>query len=72
MLPQALTPAETARNEEGDLRRPTIEEGQAHSLLDSLYDSMLTSTSQDQALQGILEEVEQYMSDRKKGDPLEW
>lgn len=49
-----IIPAES--DLEGDPKR--VEEGQAHSLLDSLYESMVTSTSQDQAPEGILEELE--------------
>lgn len=50
-------------------------ENQPPSLLDSLYDTMLTSTSHAQEPEGILEELERYMSepviDRKRGNPLE-
>lgn len=69
-------PPETARDEGGEPKRLRVDKGQAHSLLDSLYDSMLTSTGQDQAPEGILDELERYMReaviDRKKGNPLEW
>ncbi|XP_065130356.2 zinc finger BED domain-containing protein 4-like [Paramisgurnus dabryanus] len=74
MTPPDPTPTESA-SEEGDPKRQRVED-QAHSLLDSLYDTMLTSTSHAQAPEGILEELERYMSepviDRKRGNPLEW
>lgn len=70
------TTPETTGNEKGDPKRQKTEQGQAHSLLDRLYDSMLTSMSQEEAPEGILEELERYMKepviDRKKGNPLEW
>lgn len=45
-----------------------------HSLLDSLCDTMLTSSSNAQAPEGILEELERCMREpvRKRGNPLEW
>lgn len=72
--PPEPTPAESA-SDEGDPKRQRVED-QPHSLLDSLYDNMLTSTSHPQAPEGILEELERYISepviDRKRGNPLEW
>lgn len=47
-------------SDEGDPKRQRVED-QTHSFLDSLYDTMLTSTSHAQAPEGILEELERYM-----------
>ena len=70
------TQGDTACEEEGDPKRQRVEEGRAHSVLDSLYDSMLSSTTQDEEPEEIIEELERYMRepviDRKKGNPLEW
>lgn len=63
-------------DEEGETPKDRGKKGQTHSLLDSLYDSMLDSTSQDEAPEGILKELERYIRkaviDRKKGKPLKW
>ena len=70
------TQGDTAWEEERDPKRQRVEEGRAHSVLDSLYDSMLSSTPQDEEPEEIIEELERYMRepviDRKKGNPLEW
>ena len=57
-----------------EIQKDRVEKGKAHSILDSLYDSMLSSTTQE--AEEIIEELERYMRepviDRKKGNPLEW
>lgn len=71
--PPDTTPAETARDGGGGKRQRV--EDQAHSLVDSLYDTMLPLTSHAQAPEGILEELQRYIrepvTDRKRGNPLE-
>ena len=63
--------AETACEEEGDPKRQRVGEGKAHSVLDSLYDSMLSSTTLEEEPEKIIDELERYMREPviEKGEP---
>lgn len=69
------TPVVSTSDDEEDPKRQTVED-QASSLLDNLYDTVLTSTSHAHKPEGILEELGRYIKDpgidRKSGNPLNW
>ncbi|KAJ8375508.1 hypothetical protein SKAU_G00060880 [Synaphobranchus kaupii] len=70
------TTAPVTTTEEGDPKRPRVEEAQSSNLVDSLYDTMLQSESHPEVPEDMDEELNRYLREpvinRRNGNPLEW